>query len=110
MLEGDCEDIYDESFCAGFGEAIFLNAKGEPSCECQEGWGRRGKWEEKVELVVWGGNKDIVKKDRVKTGGRCYQEYTQGFCTGNMIVKEFEENLFGCINNPCEKSKHQLPH
>ena len=37
MIEGECQDIFDESLCAGFGEAIFLNAKGEPSCECKEG-------------------------------------------------------------------------
>ena len=109
MIEGECQDIFDESLCGGLGEAIFLNAKGEPSCECKEGWGRKERKEEE-NMIVWGGKKNIMKIATVKSGGRCYQEYMLGFCSRNMIVKQFEANLFGCIINPCGDTNQQFPH
>jgi len=31
----------------------------------------------------------------------CYQEFTQGFCSGNLILKSFDGNAMACMNNPC---------
>ena len=102
MIGGVCQDVLDDSLCEGFGEGIFLTTRGEPSCQCWEGWGRKGRRDEE-RMVVWGGGE--VEKQR--SGGRCYQEYTQGFCNNNMVIK-FMEGIFGCINNPC--GENQLPH
>ena len=106
MVEGKCYHVDEKIFCPGSGEAMFLNERGEPSCQCRYGWGRKERTEEE-KTMIFGGKR---KKKTVKSGGRCYQELTRGFCTDNLIVKSFEENRLGCINNPCGKSTESVPH
>ena len=106
MIDGECYNVDEKSFCPGIGEAIFLNERGEPSCQCKDGWGRKERENLKKKLV-WG---DKSEENIVDTGGRCYQELTTGFCSKNLLVKSFEENLFGCINNPCGNSEESILH
>eukprot|EP00092_Neocalanus_flemingeri_P093031 GFUD01118193.1.p2 GENE.GFUD01118193.1~~GFUD01118193.1.p2 ORF type:complete len:170 (+),score=28.59 GFUD01118193.1:10-519(+) len=105
LIDGKCQDIFKESLCGGFGEAIFLNTHAEPSCQCKDGWGRNKKRERK-DMVVWGRK----KRDVVRSGGRCYQEFTPGFCSENKIVKYYAGNIYGCINNVCGNRSESLPH
>ena len=110
IIDGECQNIFNESICSGSGEAIFLNMRGEPSCQCKDGWGRKERDDDTENLIFWGKQPESVHKTSVKSGGRCYQEFTQGFCSGNMIVKSIDDNFHGCINNPCGNIKENIPH
>ena len=50
MIDGECYNVDEKSFCPGIGEAIFLNERAEPSCQCMDGWRRkkRGNLKTKV--------------------------------------------------------------
>ena len=52
LINQSCENIFDESICPGPGEAIFLNAKAEPSCQCKHGWERMTK-DDLNDAPVW---------------------------------------------------------
>ena len=102
MVEGKCYHVDETTLCQGRGEAIFLNVRGVPSCQCKDGWG----WKKKKvsDNFVFGAKK------QVKSGGQCYQEFTEGFFTRNFLVKSFESERSGCINNPCGDSTESVPH
>ena len=104
MIDGKCENIHNESFCHGPGEAIFLNSKAEPTCQCRDGWGKRSKEFRKLG-PFWSRRKRGVFNDV----GRCYQEFTPGFCSDNRLVKIFDGRQ-GCINNPCGENSESVPH
>ena len=88
------------------GEAMFLNAKGAASCQCKDGWGRNSR-EGNTNQITWG--QDDTKAT-VKSGGRCFQEFTKAFCKGNRLCKFMEKDIFGCMNNPCGNSTLSIPH
>ena len=75
LLEGECKNILDLSLCAGNGEAVFLNSRGEPTCQCLEGWGRQKMVDNEI-TAVWKGTTEAS----VQSQGDCYQEFTRGFC------------------------------
>ena len=104
LIHQNWENIFDESICPGPGEAIFLNAKAKPSCQCKHGWQRMTK-DDANDAPVW------KRKKRGLSSGveRCYQEFTPGFYSGNMIMKSFNGWL-GCINNPCGDNLESIPH
>jgi len=106
MIEGICRHVDDKSMCDGAGEAIFINARGEPHCQCKAGWGRNNRRQHASSRIL-GKHRNIVT---IKSGGECFQEFTKGFCEGNFITKFQEKGLFGCINNPCGNSSLSLPH
>ena len=104
MIDDKCKNLHNDSFCRGPGEAIFLNAKAEPTCQCRDGWGTQSI-EFKQEGPVW-----LRRKRGVfNNGERCYQEFTPGFCSDNRLVKIFDGRQ-GCMNNPCGKNSESVPH
>ena len=107
MIDDKCFDVFNESLCIGLGEAIYLSLMGDPSCQCKDGWGRNERKNKKDE-IIWGRRKRVP--ELIKSGGRCYQEFTPGFCSGNQIVKYFDDNLFGCIINQCGNTSESIPH
>merc|ERR1712215_598702 len=40
LIDGRCLDINGPSVCTGAGEEISVNAMGEVSCQCEDGWSR----------------------------------------------------------------------
>jgi len=106
MIEGKCRHVDDTTMCNGSGEAIFLNARGEPQCQCKAGWGRNSRRQQGSSRILGKGRKIVT----IKSGGECFQEFTRGFCRHNFITKFQEKGLFGCINNPCGNSSLSLPH
>ena len=94
LIDSVCRHIADESLCPRLGEGIFANAKGEPSCECWDGWVRRET------------QNSLNMMDNINP---CYQLFTTGFCQGNQIVAV----SFGtpvCIDNPCGHIFESFPH
>ena len=94
LIHSVCRHFADKSFCPRLGEGIFANAKGEPSCECWDGWVRR---ETKNSLNI---------ADNINP---CYQLYTTGFCNGNQIVA-VSSGTPVCIDNPCGNFSESFPH
>ena len=88
------------------GESLFLNAKGEPTCQCKDGWGRNKRKARRSHVF---GTK-IQKAATVKSVGDCFLEFTKGFCSDDFLVKFIENNTFGCIYNPCGDSTVAIPH
>ena len=88
------------------GESLFQNAKGEPSCQCKDGWGRnkRKAWRRHVF------GEEIQNAVTVKSRGECFKEFTKGFCSDNFLVKFLQNNVYGCINNPSGDSTVTIPH
>merc|ERR1719193_252519 len=64
LIDGKCFAIDDISICPGSGEEISVNAKGEASCQCKDGWSRRT-----------GSNNSPVWATMMSQG-ECYQEIT----------------------------------
>ena len=96
MVKGKCYHVDEKTLCLGRGEAMFLNVRGEPSCQCKDGWGRKkGK---SSNLLVFGAKRQSTE---VKSGGQCYQEFTKGFCTGNFLLKSLDAERIICLKNPC---------
>merc|ERR1712106_105787 len=89
MIGGTCVHIEDRDVCIE-SEAIFLDAKGKPSCQCKDGWGRNPSLQ-------------TIK-------GRCFQEFTKGFCSGNFLLQFTEKDVLGCAENPCGNSTVTVPH
>ena len=54
--------MFEPGACPGIGERLFVNKHGEGVCGCDDGWGEGDD-------------------------GICYQEFTQGFCQENTIVR-----------------------
>ena len=69
---------------------MFLNAKGEPSCQCADGWGRNKRKARRSHVF---GTK-IQKAATVKSVGDCFLEFTKGFCSDDFLVKFIENNTF----------------
>jgi len=109
LIDGLCLDIDHSSNCTGSGEAIFVNAKGELSCQCKDGWSRNTR-SGGDDHPVWGEQGDQRIPRTLMSKGSCFQEFTQGFCADNFITKFQENGLMGCINNPCGNNKLTLPH
>ena len=111
MFGGRCVNMYDTEACPDVGERLFWDDHGEGVCDCDDGWGRG-------------------------EDGRCYQEFTRGFCQENSIIRIREEvdaktarlipgrtRLLGrshvpanpnhqltCEDNPCGDHRISLPH
>merc|ERR1719233_322863 len=109
LIDGLCLDIDYTSNCTGSGEAIFINAKGELSCQCKDGWGRNTRAQDD-NPPVWG-EQGVQRVPRtLASKGACFQEFTQGFCADNFLTKFLETGVVGCINNPCGNNNLTLPH
>lgn len=66
LFNGKCIHMYDTLACPAVGERLFVNKYGEGVCDCDDGWGRG-------------------------EDGRCYQEFTRGFCQENSIIRIRQE-------------------
>ena len=98
LIDSVCRHLTDDSLCPRLGEGVFGNAKGEPSCDCWDGWTRSGM------------NKEINESANASDEhDRCYQLFTTGFCEENQIVT-VSDNIPVCIDNPCGNSSEYLPH
>jgi hypothetical protein len=62
LFNGKCIHMYDTVACPAVGDRLFVNKYGEGVCDCDDGWGRG-------------------------EDGRCYQEFTRGFCQENSIIR-----------------------
>eukprot|EP00092_Neocalanus_flemingeri_P045969 GFUD01051593.1.p1 GENE.GFUD01051593.1~~GFUD01051593.1.p1 ORF type:complete len:402 (-),score=77.03 GFUD01051593.1:88-1293(-) len=62
LVGGECRNMFDPAACPAVGERMFVDKHGLGVCDCDDGWGR---WED----------------------GRCYQEFTRGFCDENQIIR-----------------------
>merc|ERR1719376_768695 len=74
MFGGVCVHMFDTVACPSIGERLYVTEYGEGVCDCDDGWGRG-------------------------EDGRCYQEFTQGFCQENSIIRIREED------NNCQARK-----
>ena len=61
---GECVNMFKAGACP-LGERLYHDERREGVCDCREGWGREAgeRW------------------------GRCYQEFTRGFCPDGQIIK-----------------------
>ena len=80
-----CRHVEDERLCPKFGEGIFLNIKGEPYCDCWDGWVRENK------------------------SDSCVQMFTKGFCSDSEVIA-IADGQAVCVDNPCGNSMESLPH
>ena len=83
MFGGVCVHMLDTVACPNIGERLYISDDGEGFCDCDDGWGRG-------------------------VDGRCYQEFTPGFCEENSIIRIREK--LQCEENPCGDSRISLPH
>jgi len=67
MFDGACVHMFDTAACPTIGERLYVTEYGEGVCDCDDGWGRG-------------------------EDGRCYQEFTQGFCQENSIIRIREDD------------------
>jgi len=86
-FQGACTFIFNASACPSVGERLFVDKHGDAICDCDDGWARG-------------------------PGGKCFQEFTRGFCQEDTILRikkkrcqaqtldlDFQECIFPFIHN-----------